>query len=51
MPSIRKSPWAKLMIFMTPKIRVRPRAISAKTPPISRPLTIAWAMADSMGSS
>ena len=40
MPIIRKSPWAKLMTFMTPQMRVRPMATSAYTDPIKRLLTI-----------
>ena len=39
MPIMRKSPWAKLTMFMTPQIRVSPMAISEYTKPISRPLT------------
>src|SRR3954452_24386143 len=31
------APWATLMMFMTPKISVRPLAMRAYTPPISRP--------------
>src|SRR5665213_1215625 len=33
----RKSPWAKLMTRITPKIRFRPHAISAYTPPSRMP--------------
>src|SRR5215218_7549604 len=43
-----RAPWATLMMFMTPKIRVRPEAISAYTPPTSRPrmsVSVAWVTA------
>src|SRR5947209_15492977 len=44
MPSMTNDPWAKLMIFITPKITVRPSAVSAYTPPSSVPETTAWAI-------
>jgi hypothetical protein len=40
MPSIMKEPWAKLMILITPKIKVRPMAVRLYTPPIRIPLTM-----------
>src|SRR5574337_1808444 len=39
-PSIRKSPWAKLMMFITPQMRVSPMATREYTDPISRLFTI-----------
>lgn len=43
-PIIRNSPWAKLTIFITPKIIVSPKATRAKINPISMPeLTICTA--------
>src|SRR6201987_4915222 len=35
------TPWAMLMMSMTPKISVRPAAMSAYTPPVRTPSTIA----------
>src|SRR5450631_2364280 len=40
-PRTTKIPWAMLMICMTPKIRVRPAAIKAYTPPVRIPSTTA----------
>ena len=37
MPSIRKSPWAKFTMFMTPQMSVSPMATSEYTKPISKP--------------
>src|SRR3954454_4055663 len=39
---IRNAPCATLITFITPKISVSPEAISAYTPPMRRPRTIAW---------
>ena len=39
MPTIKKSPWAKLTIFITPQISVRPMAIREYINPINSPLT------------
>src|SRR5215212_4612970 len=39
---IRNAPWAMLMMFITPKMSVRPEASSAYTPPINRPRISAW---------
>ena len=39
MPSIKRSPWAKLITRITPKIMVKPMPIRAYTPPINMPLT------------
>jgi hypothetical protein len=36
-PSMYRSPWAMLMMPMTPKMRVRPRALSATTNPQTKP--------------
>ncbi len=37
-PTIRMSPWAKLITRITPKMSVRPMPMSAYTPPIRMPL-------------
>src|ERR1700722_13134882 len=42
MPSMTKSPWAKLMTFIMPQISVRPEENSAYTAPRSSPPTITW---------
>src|SRR5213593_5289846 len=40
-PAIRSAPWAKLITLIVPKTMFSPSAMSAYTPPISRPLTVA----------
>jgi hypothetical protein len=40
MLNIKNSPWAKLIICMTPKIRVNPMEIRAYMPPTNIPLII-----------
>lgn len=37
MPTMTREPWARLMIFMTPMMRVMPMAIRAYMPPSNRP--------------
>lgn len=41
-PSMTKSPCAKLMMFIIPQIRVRPEENSAYTAPSSNPPTMTW---------
>src|SRR5262245_28505564 len=47
--SMTKSPWAKLITFIMPQIRVRPEENSAYTAPMSRPLTMICSRVDDMG--
>ena len=49
MLSIRKSPWAKLTMFITPQMSVSPIAMSAYTQPMSSPLTSCWRSCSTMG--
>ena len=39
MPTMRSEPWAKFTTFITPKMRVRPKAVSPYMDPIMTPLS------------
>src|SRR5665647_852936 len=52
MPIMRKSAWAKLTMFITPQIRVRPTAIREYMKPMSRPfMSCASSCSDMVGPS
>ncbi len=40
-PSMKNSPWATLTTRITPKTRLRPEAVSARTSAITRPSIVA----------